>query len=305
MKQNKFSTAMRFFALFLTCGLMLLSCNKDKETGTKSNIELKMVSVDGGTFNMGAQSSNSGGVNYDSGARANERPVHSVTLSSFYIGETEVTQALWLSVMGSWPGDAPSSDLGVGSNYPVYYINWRDIVGIDSAGGLGYSINGVNYYKDGFCYKLSCAVNGGTLGDKHYRLPTEAEWEYAARGGNKTHGYKYSGSNNIGDVAWYGGNNGESGTSSYGTKEVGKKQPNELGLYDMSGNVWEWCSDGYGTYSSVAQTNPTGKANSEYHVVRSGGWDNPAWCCCVSFRENGFSSARVERGGFRLACSSK
>ena len=159
---------------------------------------------------MGAQKSDLNGRNYDSEAYGDESPVHSVTLSSYYMGETEVTQALWKAVMGNNPSRFK------GDNLPVENVSWNDC--------------------QEFIRKLKQKTG------KNFRLPTEAEWEYAARGGKKSNGYKYSGSNNIGSVAWYDDN------SSNQIHAVKGKRLNELGLYDMSGNVWEWCSDWYGQY---------------------------------------------------------
>ena len=131
---------------------------------------------------------------------------------------------------------------------------------------------------------------------KKFRLPTEAEWEYAARGGNKSKGYKYAGSNTIGDVAWYSSN------SSSKTHPVKQKAANELGLYDMSGNVYEWCQDWYGSYNSSVQTNPTGASSGSYRVTRGGSWDYSAKCCRVSDRSNDVPSYRYNNGlGLRLA----
>ncbi len=177
-------------------------------------VTFEMVPVEGGTFTMGAADDDNYAFNW-------EKPAHEVTLSSYYIGKTEVTQALWKAVMGSNPSRFK------GDNLPVEQVSWDD------------------------CQKFIRRINAAT--GKQFRLPTEAEWEYAARGGNQSKGYKYSGSNNLDKVAWY-GEDWETGS----THPVGKKQPNELGLYDMSGNVWEWCADWYGDYSSEAQTNPTG-----------------------------------------------
>ena len=131
---------------------------------------------------------------------------------------------------------------------------------------------------------------------QNYRLPTEAEWEFAARGGNKSRGYKYAGSNNIADVAWYLSNSG------YKTRPVGQKSPNELGLYDMSGNVWEWCQDRYGGYSSSAKTNPTGSSTGSFRVIRGGSWDSDPQDCRVANRYN-FGPGIRYYGlvGFRLA----
>ena len=211
---------------------------------TVNGVSFTMIAVEGGTFWMGAQSTNSGGQNYDSEADSDESPVHQVTLSDYYIGETEVTQKLWLAVMGSWPGTSPNSTYGVGDNYPAYYVSWDD------------------------CQNFITALNAAT--GKTFRLPTEAEWEYAARGGNKSNGYKYSGSNTIGNVAWYTDNSGSK------THSVGSKSPNELGIYDMSGNVWEWCSDWYGSYSNGSQTNPAGPSSGSYRVLSGGSWSSNA-----------------------------
>ena len=246
-----------------------------------------MVYVEGGTFLMGAQTSSSSSANYDCDAYSDESPVHSVTLSSYYIGKYEVTQQLWEYVMnytgkakdGStmsavdsdpWLGIAPSPENGKGDYYPAYYVSYDDVV---------------NY----FIHRLN-KITGKT-----FRLPTEAEWEYAARGGNQSKGYKYSGSNTIGDVAWYWYYDNSSSTH-----QVGTKQANELGIYDMSGNVWEWCSDWYGSYSSTSQTDPTGPTSGSGRVLRGGGWDCNAQYCRVSNRINGTPSFRGNISGFRL-----
>ena len=216
-------------------------------------VSFKMINVEGGTFQMGSN---------DSEASSDEKPVHSVTLSDYYIGETEVTQELWEAVMGSNPSGYK------GSKNPVENVSWDDC--------------------QDFIKKLN------KLTGKNFRLPTEAEWEYAARGGNKSRGYKYSGSNTFGDVAWYWHN------SSREPHPVGTKTPNELGLYDMSGNVWEWCSDWYGDYSSSSQTNPTGPATGSGRVLRGGSWIGRT-SCRVAFRGNDSPGGRDHLGGFRLA----
>ena len=240
----------------------------------------EMVKVEGGTFTMGATAEQ--GSDYDS----DELPTHQVTLSDYYIGKYEVTQQLWEYVMsysgtcadGSsmsayasdvWLGSDPSSSYGVGDYYPAYYVSYYDIVDI-------------------FLPRLN-KITGRT-----YRLPTEAEWEFAARGGKQSKGYKYSGSDNIGVVAWYTGNSGGK------THQVGTKEPNELGIYDMSGNVWEWCGDWYGSYSSSAQTNPTGPSSGSYRVLRGGSWNGSARSCRVSNRDYDFPSRRIYIGGFRV-----
>ena len=240
----------------------------------------EMVKVEGGTFTMGATAEQ--GSDYDS----DELPTHQVTLSDYYIGKYEVTQQLWEYVMsysgtcadGSsmsayasdvWLGSDPSSSYGVGYYYPAYYVSYYDIVDI-------------------FLPRLN-KITGRT-----YRLPTEAEWEFAARGGKQSKGYKYSGSDNIGVVAWYTGNSGGK------THQVGTKEPNELGIYDMSGNVWEWCGDWYGSYSSSAQTNPTGPSSGSLRVLRGGSWDCDARRCRVSYRYIFIPSNRYDDFGFRV-----
>ena len=235
-------------------------------TFTVGGVTFKMIAVDGGTFTMGATSEQGGD------ARDNEKPTHSVTLSSYSIGETEVTQALWQAVMGSNPSYFS------GSNKPVETVSWNDC--------------------QDFIRRLN-ALTGET-----FRLPTEAEWEYAARGGNKSWGYKYAGSNNIDNVAWYYDNSYGKGENSpdYGTHNVATKSPNELGLYDMSGNVWELCQDWYGSYSSGSQTNPTGPESGYNRVIRGGIWYGSARSCRVSDRSHSVDPAgRSGDLGLRLA----
>lgn len=214
-------------------------------------LSYKMVFVEGGTFKMGANH------------RKAEQPIHSVTLNDYYIGETEVTQALWEAVMGSNPSYFEER------TRPVEQVSWND------------------------CQEFIKKLN--QLTGKNFRLPSEAEWEYAARGGNKSKGSEYSGSNNVGDVAWCLGN------SSSTTHPVGTKSPNELGIYDMSGNVWEWCSDWYGRYSSIAQKNPLGIGNGSVRVYRGGGWNNDAQNCRVAYRNNHTPMYSYANVGFRLA----
>ncbi len=230
---------------------------------TVNGYTFDMVRVDNGTFTMGCTSEQG------SDCETDESPSHSVTLSSYYIGKYEVTQELWKAVMGSLPSEFK------GDSLPVERVSWNIIV-------------------NEFIPKLN------KLTGRTYRLPTEAEWEYAARGGNKSGGHKYSGSNNIDDVAWYGYRKG--GTSGETTNPVGTKSPNELGIYDMSGNVWEWVSDWYSdvAYSSTVQTDPTGPSSGSLRVLRGGSWFNGAMYCRVSNRNGCYPGFSFNDFGFRL-----
>ena len=276
-------------ALAISAMLSLSAMAQEKQTITVNGVSFKMIKVEGGTFKMGAQSTDPNGENYDSEAWEDEQPVHNVTLDDYYIGETEVTQELWEAVMGTTIEQQRQKaeeylgfDWGLhgqGATYPMYYISWEQ------------------------CQEFIAKLN--QLTGKRFRLPTEAEWEYAARGGNKIRGYKYAGSNTIGEVAWYDANAYDVGAGSpaYGTHPVGTKSPNELGLYDMSGNVWEWCSDWYGEYSSSSQTNPTRPTSGSFRVIRGGSWDNSAQYCRVADRNGSTPDFRYYFLGFRLVCS--
>ena len=221
-----------------------------------------MKLVEAGTFQMGSTTGDS-----------DEAPVHSVTISKdYYMGETEVTQALWEAVTGYSPtsdGYSWSSKDGLGDNYPAYYISCEDV--------------------QSFITELN------SLTGENFRMPTETEWEFAARGGNKSKGYKYCGSNTIGDVAWYSKNTRSK------TYAVKTKAANELGIYDMSGNVWEWCSDWYGKYSSRAHTDPTGPTTGTSRVNRGGSWYSNATLCRCAFRSTYAPSYRSNYLGVRLA----
>jgi formylglycine-generating enzyme required for sulfatase activity len=206
-----------------------------------------------------------------------------VTLDGFYIGKYEVTQAQWEAVMGSNPSHFE------GDGLPVERVSWNDIVGTS---GDYMTVNNIQYYANGFIYKLNKRTG------RQYRLPTEAEWEYAARGGSGSRGYKYSGSSKLNNVAWYKDN------SNHKTHHVGIKSANKLGIYDMSGNVYEWCSDWYGQYSSNSQTNPTGPATGSERVFRGGSYDYDSEFCRVSYRSCWIPAERFIIMGFRLACSS-
>ena len=221
-----------------------------------NGVSFEMVEVRGGTFRMGG-TPEQGSVDCD------DKPVHSVTLSSFYIGKTEVTQALWKAVMGSNPSEFTGDEL------PVEWVSWND------------------------CQEFVRELNA--LTGLNFRLPTEAEWEFACRGGNNSRGYKFSGSNYIDNVAWYEDNSGSK------THPVATKLPNELGIYDMSGNVWEWCNDWYGGYTSGAQYNPKGPYDGECRVFRGGGQSGLAWVCRSS-RRCDLSPVKCLKGlGLRLA----
>jgi formylglycine-generating enzyme required for sulfatase activity len=217
-----------------------------------------MVYVEGGTFTMGATPEQGRDANRD------EKPAHQVTVSSFSIGKYEVTQEEeWEAVMDNNPSHFK------GTKRPVEKVSWTE------------------------CQKFINKLNSMT--NKHFRLPTEAEWEYASRGGNRSIGYKYSGSDNLDCVAWYDSNSGRT------THDVGQKSPNEIGLYDMSGNVWEWCSDWYEVYDSEAQSNPAGPSSGSLRVVRGGSWYNSARLSRMSTRYSNSPGNSYCDLGLRLA----
>ncbi len=229
-----------------------------------NGVNFTMVYVQGGSFVMGDTLPQ--GTNADPKTKQ-----YHVKLSSYYISQTEVTQELWNAVMGE------NRSFFVGVNQPVNLVSYQDIVSFISRLNL---ITGLSF-----------------------NLPTEAEWEYAARGGKKSKGYKYSGSDNIRAVAWFGQkenetyDNGNSGARSH---MVATKQPNELGLYDMSGNLWEWCRDFYGDYPTGQQTNPTGPKEGTHRVVRGGSYYSRAVYCRVTTRSANTPECRLTHTGFRL-----
>ena len=223
----------------------------------------RMVFVKGETFTMGCKNGRDTDCSYD------DKPPHTVQLSDYYIGETEVTQKQWREVMGS---DPPELLFKGCDDCPVEHVSWDDI--------------------QEFLSRLNARSSLA-----RYRLPTEAEWEYAARGGPYSKGYSYAGSNNISAVAWYRDNSGSK------THPVKGKDPNELGLYDMSGNVWEWCSDWYDSnyYKNSPASNPTGPTSGSYRVMRGGSWSNVPQVCWVANRSLSFPGNRLLSIGFRLA----
>ena len=253
------------------------------KTYTAGGVSFKMVPVAGGTFTMGATEEQG------SSASAEEKPAHQVTVGNFSIGQTEVTQELWVAVMGSNPsyfngtgnadvGSSHTPDYGTNLQRPVDYVSWDE------------------------CQTFITKLN--QLTGASFRLPTEAEWEYAARGGNKSQGYIYAGANSVADVGWYNGNTTSNPNQpNYGTQTVATKAPNELGLYDMSGNVCEWCHDWYQAdyYSVSPSENPTGPESGTYRVGRGGDCRRGEKGCRVSRRDY-FAPARGNMlVGLRLA----
>ena len=235
---------------------------------TVNGVSFQMVAVDGGTFEMGVDSAA-----VEAGlANADELPKHTVDIASFSIGQTEVTQELWTAVMNNNPSGFTGDP-----QRPVEQVSWED------------------------CQEFIARLNA--LTGKNFRLPTEAEWEYAARGGSKSRGTIYAGSDEISDVAWYYGNSYAVGADNpnYGTHPVGTKHGNELGLYDMSGNVFEWCNDWYGPYNEEAQANPTGPESGLRRVTRGGSWFSVDRDSRVTYRNYEAPSSRSYSLGLRLA----
>ena len=263
---------------------------KESERKEKSveSVSEDFVLVEGGTFSMGSNK----GID-------DEKPVHNVTVSSFYMCRHEVTQKEYEKIMK----DNPSYFKG--DNRPVEKVSWYDAVeycnALSSSQGLDpcYKINkyitdpNKTSVYDEEKWTVTCDFNANG-----YRLPTEAEWEFAAGGGNSSENYEYSGSNDIGSVAWYYRNCGDT------THDVMTKKPNELGLYDMSGNVFEWCWDWYGIYSSNSQTNPFGASSGSKRVNRGGSWSLIASCCRVASRSLGSPGGAYGFLGFRVVRSS-
>ena len=241
------------------------------------------VRIEGGTFQMGSANGNN-----------NEKPVRTVTVRGFSMSRHEVTQKEWTDVMGttvrqqrdqaysSWPLSAE------GDNYPMYYVSWYEAVEYCNKRSIREGLTPA-YRGSGTDIICDFTASG-------YRLPTEAEWEYAAKGGNRgVPAYEYSGGNNVGAVGWYADNSGRR------AHPVGTKQPNSLGLYDMSGNVWEWCWDWYGNYGSGSQADPVGPASGVDRVIRGGSWINSVVYLRSSYRFSFHPGFRSIYWGFRLA----
>ena len=273
---------LRFTLVLMSVALIMSAINSFGQTTGKNlsftvnGVSFEMLFVEGITFIMGCTSEQGNDCYH------NEKPTHSVTLTDYYMGKYQVTQKLWQAVMGT--GIRGQRDLGhtswplygEGDDYPMYYINYNEC--------------------EEFCAKLNKLLSDKLPEGYKFRLPTEAQWEYAARGGKKSKGYKYSGSDYIGEVAWYNSNSGGR------THEVGMKDKNELGIYDMSGNVWEWCQDWYDAsyYSNSSSTNPKGPSSGSDRVLRGGSWRGIAQGCSVSFRSNAGPNRRFHNSGVRL-----
>lgn len=279
---------MKKFLFLVACFTLLTACSKDGDdypkgwdvkVETVNGVGFEMIYVKGGTFSMGSI------------AEYGTRPVHKVTLSDYYIGKFEVTQELWQAVMGTSveqqrnkvSSRAPLS--GVGPDYPMYYVTWDE--------------------AQAFCQELSRKTG------RKYALPTEAQWEYAAKGGMYKERYPYSGSNDINEVAWYDDNSDEL------AHPVGMKKPNALGIYDMSGNIEEWCSDWDAPYSPDEQTNPTGPKERPTadgcsgRIVRGGNFNTSAGYggsgyggsgCWIAYRSGNSPENACSICGFRIVC---
>ena len=278
--------------IILCCVLALQSCNKDntknetingfdinwtgdlgkKEKDAVRDMISNMVKVEAGTFYMGAQKDSVEYYCYDEEATSLEGPVHEVTVSEFYINKYEVTQLLWEAIMGETPNDENDmqweDEFGKGDNYPAYRISYNEV--------------------ETFIGKLNEYTG------LRFSLPTEAQWEYAARGGKNTYYELYAGGYNVLEVAWIDSNSDK-------CSEVGKKNANGLGLYDMSGNVWEMCQDWYYDYTEEAVTDPVGEEyNQGYKVFRGGSWNTNAQQARVTARYRQGIHYRDYNTGFRL-----
>lgn len=254
---------MVFAAICLFGGFYMLHSDRSKEDAAMDNVtidhhfDIEMVRVEGGTFVMGCDTLQ------NPAADADEAPLRTVTLSTYCIGKYEVTQAQWRAVM-----ENSKINRSKNSNYPVFNPKWKDV--------------------QIFIRRLNKKTG------RKFRLPTEAEWEFAARGGNFAQDYPYSGAAEPDSVAWYAGN---SGTTLH---PVGQLQPNALGIYDMCGNVWEFCGDWYGQYEGDSLTDPTGPRRGECHIIRGGSFNSPAPSCRCTYRQDDSMLSPIPDVGFRL-----
>jgi sulfatase modifying factor 1 len=287
----------RIVAVLLPIVLLLAlesGCKKESPTEPTQDTENPVVQVTGGTFQMGSTTGS-----------PLEMPIHQVTVGSFYIDKTETTYEKWTDVR-NWGSTHGYADLPVGQNgynpsginNPVTMVSWYDIIKWCNARSEKYGLTPAYYtsntlstvYRTG---RLDLAADAVKWTADGYRLPTEAEWEYAARGGTKSRGYKYSGSSNPDSVEWWVGN------SDNNTHSVSTKGTNELGIFDMCGNVWEWCWDWYGSYGSSSQTDPKGPTSGTFRVIRGGscwcGWMNST----STYRENNSPDLPDNTVGFR------
>ena len=265
------------FLLYITFSLlatMLCSCgkllSKNYVEDANCNLNMKMIYVKGGQFLMGVSSEQYGSAQND------EFPAHTVELDSYYIGECEITQSQWEKIMGTsiyqqqrFANGEFSGFSGVGDDYPMYFINW--------------------YEAQEFCCRLS-QITG-----KRYMLPTEAQWEYAARSGKRNEETIFCGGDYLGVVGW---------NNELYAHPVKQKQPNKLGLYDMSGNVWEWCSDWYSAsyYNVSPRRNPYGAPTGIRRMLRGGSWVSSASDCRISNRARSIPTDRDNNNGFRVVC---
>ena len=267
------------FSTFISCGKSNDEPTSKNLSFTANGVTFEMIFVEKGSFTMGCTPEQGDG-------NADEKPPHPVTLTEdYYMGKYEVTQKLWHAVTGNsinyQRSLASASSLnGEGDNFPMYYINYDECVA--------------------FCTALNGLLGGQLPAGYTFNLPTEAQWEYAARGGKKSVGYKYSGSHDVNTIAWYG-----NGDESLSTHPVGTKLQNELGIYDMSGNVWERCRDWYSNtyYSTISSgaINPTGPPTGTTCVLRGGCWYNFEKGVRVSQRINVYPITRYDGTGLRLA----
>lgn len=262
---------------FIICVCSVCGQDKNKNlTFTVKGVSFEMIFVDSGTFLMGCSDERKD-------CYSNEMPAHKVTLSPFYMGKCEITQKMWYAVMGTTIKKqhklaSTVSSFGEGNDLPMYYINYDECVV--------------------FCAKLNNLLSNQLPKGYKFRIPTEAQWEYAARGGKKSNGYEYSGNNSIDEVAWYSGNSGEK------AHEVGTKKANELGIYDMSGNVGEWCQDGNVDYLNIPDTNPKYLSTNFVHILRGGSFSHPTASCRVRFRRSSSGDIRYGNIGLRICLSS-